>query len=121
MAADKSLQSRMQRYSVVTGVKLGIAQCVQISEARYQFLSSKEAEDIAWYCKSCKQPAMVAVLENKSIEDKVKKHTEKINQKIKVIECNLHKKAESTEFEKLQKSRRTGKQDEESTRQQPRR
>ena len=44
---------------------------------------------------------MVAVLENKSIEDKVKEHTEKINQKIKVIESNLHKKAESTELEKL--------------------
>ena len=46
---------------------------------------------------------MVAVLENKSIEDKVKEHTEKINQKIKAIESNLHKKAESTELEKLQK------------------
>ena len=46
---------------------------------------------------------MVAVLKNKSIEDRVKEHTEKINQKIKVIESNLHKKAESTELEKLQK------------------
>ena len=55
--------------------------CAKISEAGYQFLSSKEAEDISWYCKSCKQPAMVAVLDNKSIEDKVKEHTEKINQK----------------------------------------
>ena len=46
---------------------------------------------------------MVAVLENKNIEDKVKEHTEKINQKIKAIESNLHKKTESTELEKLQK------------------
>ena len=60
----------------------------KISEAGYQFLSSKEAEDISWYCKSCKQPAMMAVLENKSIEDKVKEYTEKINQKIKAIESN---------------------------------
>ena len=30
-------------------------------------------------------------------------HTEKINQNIKAIESNLHKKAESTELEKLQK------------------
>ena len=76
----------MQRYSVVTGAKPGTAQSV-----------------LKCYCKSCKQPAMVAVLENKSIEDKVKEHTEKINQKIKAIESNLHKKAESTELEKLQK------------------
>ena len=77
--------------------------CAKISEASYQFLSCKEAEDISWYCKSCKQPAMVAILENKSIEDKVKEHTEKINQKIKAIESNLHKKAESAELEKLQR------------------
>ena len=77
--------------------------CAKISEAGYQFLSSKEAEDISWYCKSCKQPAIVAVLENKGIEDKVKEHTEKINQKIEAIESNLHEEAESTEVEKLQK------------------
>ena len=43
-------------------------------------ISLKEAEDIDWFCKSCKQPAMV--------EDKVKEHTEKLNQ-IKVVESNL--------------------------------
>ena len=77
--------------------------CAQISDAGYKFLSSVEAEDIAWFCKSCVQPAKVALLEDKSIEDKVKEHVEKLNQRIKTIESNLPKKVETTEFEKLQK------------------
>ena len=42
--------------------------CVHISQARYNFLASKEAEDIAWYCKPCKQPAKTAVTEDKNYQ-----------------------------------------------------
>ena len=45
----------------------------------------------------------MALLEDKSIEDKVKEHVEKLNQRIKAVESNLPKKVETTEFEKLQK------------------
>ena len=72
------------------------AKCAQISDAGYKFLSSVEAEDIAWFCKSCVQPAKVALLEDKSIEDKVKEHVEKLNQRIKAVESNLPKKVETT-------------------------
>ena len=38
--------------------------CANVTNAGYKFLSSKEAEDVAWYCKSCKLPAKNAVLLN---------------------------------------------------------
>ena len=41
--------------------------CAQISDAGYKFLSSVEAEDIAWFYKSCVQPANMALFEDKSI------------------------------------------------------
>ena len=69
--------------------------CGQISDTGYTFLSSVQAEDMAWFCKSCIQPAMVALLEDKSIEDKAKEYAEKLNQRIKEVE--------NTNFEKLQK------------------
>ena len=33
------------------------------------FLASKEADDIAWFCKACKEPAKKAIIEDKCIED----------------------------------------------------
>ena len=78
--------------------------CAQISDAGYNFLSSKEAEDTQWFCKTCIQPAKVAVMENKNIEDKIMEHTEKLSQRIKVVETGLQKKADTTELEKLQES-----------------
>ena len=75
----------------------------QISDAGYQFLSSVEAEDIAWFCKSCVQPAKVALLKDKSIEDKLNELVEKWNQRIKAVKSNLPKKVENTEFEKIQR------------------
>ena len=77
--------------------------CAQISDAGYNFLSSKEAEDMQWFCKTCIQPAKLAVKENKNIEDKIMEHTEKPSQQIKVVETGLQKKADTTELEKLQK------------------
>ena len=49
----------------MTDVIFGIVQNVlKISDAGYKFLSSVEAEDIVWFCKSCVQPAKVALLED---------------------------------------------------------
>ena len=45
--------------------------CARISDAGYNFLSSKEAEDTQWFCKTCIQPAKMAVMENKNIEEKL--------------------------------------------------
>ena len=42
--------------------------CVNIADVLYSFLASKEAEDIAWVCKDCKEPARKAVIEDKCIE-----------------------------------------------------
>ena len=50
----------------------------------------------------CKQPANLVILENKSIEDKVKKHVQKFNKRIGAVEYNLNKNTETTELEKLQ-------------------
>ena len=68
--------------------------CAHISEAGHTFLASKEAEDITWYCKPCKQPAKVAGIEDKSIKDTCKEYTEKVSQRMKTLEATLQKKAE---------------------------
>ena len=54
--------------------------CVNITDAFYSFLASKEADDIAWFCKACKEPAKNAIIEDKCIEDKCKEYTKKINE-----------------------------------------
>ena len=77
---------------------------IVVKHAGYNFLSSKEAEDTQWFCKTCIQPAKVAVMENKNIEDKIMEHTEKLSQQIKEVETGLQKKADTTELEKLQKT-----------------
>lgn len=76
--------------------------CANVTEACYKFLASKDAEDIAWYCKNCKIPAKTAVIEDKSIEDKCKEYTKELNQKMKTIETSIQKKADITELQKLQ-------------------
>ena len=103
MDVNKYLLIRMQRYSCDCCETWYCTKCAQISDAGYNFLSSKEAEDIQWFCKTCIQPAKVAVMENKNIEDKIMEHTEKLSQRIKVVETGLQKKADTTELEKLQK------------------
>ena len=66
--------------------------CANVTNAGYMFLSSKEAEDVAWYCKSCKLQAKNAVLEDKSIEDKCKEYTKELN--LKMMEVNMSCKSE---------------------------
>ena len=77
--------------------------CAHISDEGYRFLSSREAENISWFCNTCKDPARSAVLEDKSIEDKCREYTDKLHQKLKLLELNMQKKAESTELQDLQK------------------
>ena len=77
--------------------------CANVTNAGYKFLSSKEAEDVAWYCKSCKLPAKNAVLEDKSIEDKCKEYTKQLNLKMKSLEATIQKKVDVAELQKLQK------------------
>ena len=74
-----------------------------VTNVDYKFLSSKEAEDVAWYCKSCKLPAKNAVLEDKSIEDKCKEYTKELNLKMKSLEATIQKKVDVAELQKLQK------------------
>ena len=66
----------MQRYSAVIDAKSDTVQNVPKSQMLdISFCLSVEAEDIIWFCKSCVQPAKVALLEDKSIEDKESKGT----------------------------------------------
>ena len=46
--------------------------CMNITDAFYSFIASKEAEDIVWFCKACKEPAKKAIIEDKCIEDRCK-------------------------------------------------
>ena len=82
------------KYFVVTDVNYGSVHHVpNVTNAGYMFLSSKEAEDVAWYCKSCKLQAKNAVLEDKSIEDKCKEYTKELNLKMKSLEATIQKKS----------------------------
>ena len=74
---------------------------MNISDEGYSFLSSREAENITWYCKVCKEPAKLAVIEDKSIEDKCNKYLEEIKKSIETLGASLQRKVDKTEFEGL--------------------
>ena len=76
--------------------------CVNVTDACYKFLASDDAEDITLYCRDCKIPAKSAVIEDRSTEDRCKKYTKELNQKIRTIETTLQKKADITKPQKLQ-------------------
>ena len=44
-----------------------------------KFLSSKDTEDVACYCKACKLLAKTVVIEYKGIKDKCKKYTKELH------------------------------------------
>ena len=77
--------------------------CVSITDAFYSFLASKEADDIAWFCKVCKEPAKKAIIEDKCIEDKCKEYTKKINEKLRSLEVDLQNKADTMGVHRLQR------------------
>ena len=52
--------------------------CMNITDAFYSFLANKEAEDIVWFCKGCKELAKKAIIEDKYTEDRCKEHTKKL-------------------------------------------
>ena len=72
--------------------------CVNISDAFYSFLASKEADDIAWFCKACKEPAKKVIT-----EDKCKEYTKKINEELRSLEVDLQNKADTIETDRLQR------------------
>ena len=51
----------------------------------------------------CKDPARIAVLEDKCIEDKCKEYTDKLHHKLRSLELNIQQKAESSDLQELQK------------------
>ena len=76
---------------------------MNIIDAFYSFLAIKEADDIAWFCKACKEPAKKAIIEDKCIEDRCKEYTKKINEKLRSLKIDLQNKADTTEIERLQR------------------
>ena len=76
--------------------------CINITYALYSFLVSKEAEDVVWFCKACKEPANKAIIEDKCIEDRCKEYTKKINEKLRSLEVDLQNKTDTIEMKKLQ-------------------
>ena len=74
-----------------------------ITDAFYSFLANKEADDIAWFCKACKEPAKKAIIEDKCIEDRCKEYTKKINEKLRSLEVDLQNKADTIEIDRLQR------------------
>ena len=76
---------------------------MNITDAYYSFLASKEADDIAWFCKVCKEPAKKSIIEDKCIEDKCKEYTKKINEKLRSLEVDLQNKADTIEVDRLQR------------------
>ena len=76
---------------------------MNITDAFYSFLASKEAEDIVWFCKACKKPAKKAIIEDKCIEDRCKEYTKKINGKLRSLEVDLQNKTDTIEKQKLQR------------------
>ena len=76
---------------------------MNITDAFYSFLASKEAEDIVWFCKACKEPAKKAIIEDKCIEDRFKEYTKKSNEKLRNLEVDLQNKTDTIEMEKLQR------------------
>ena len=41
---------------------------MNITDAFYSFLVRKEAEEIVWFCKACKEPAKKVIIEDKSTD-----------------------------------------------------
>ena len=75
----------------------------KITDAFYSFLASKEADDIAGFCKACMESAKKAIIEDKCIEDKCKEYTKKINEKLRSLEVDLQNKADTIEIDRLQR------------------
>ena len=78
--------------------------CVNITNEFYGFLPIKEADDIAWFCKACKELAKKAIIKDKCVKDKCKEYTKKINGKLRSLEADLQNKADTIEIDRLQRS-----------------
>ena len=76
---------------------------MNITNAFYSFLASKEAEDIVWFCEACKEPAKKAIIENKCIEYRCKGYIKQINEKLRSLEVDLQNKTDIIKMKKLQR------------------
>ena len=85
------------------GQKWFCTKCMNITNALHIFLASKETEDIAWFCKACKEPAKKAIIEDKCIEGRCKEYTKTINKKLRSIEVGLQNITDAIEIDRLQK------------------
>ena len=56
------------------------SKCAHISNVGYSFLSSSKAENVLWFCTTCKVPARIVVLEDKCIGDNYKEYIDKLHQ-----------------------------------------
>ena len=79
------------------------SKCVNITDAFYSFLASKEVDDIAWSCRGCKEPAKKAITEDKCIKDRIKEYTKKINEKLRSLKVDLQNKVDTIEIDGLQR------------------
>ena len=66
--------------------------CANVNDACYKFLSSDDAIDITWYCKTRKLLAKKAITEDRNIEQKCMEWTKELKQKMKSIEAIIQRK-----------------------------
>ena len=78
--------------------------CTNVTEACYKFLSSEDAIDITWYCKTCKLLTKKAITEDRNIEQKWMEYTKELKQKMNSIEAIIQRKVDVTELQELQKN-----------------
>ena len=76
---------------------------MKITDILYSFLVSKKTEDLTWFYKACKEPAKKAVIKDKCIDDRYKQYTKKITEKLRTLEVNVQRKADTIDMEKLQR------------------
>ena len=82
----------MLKLCAVTDVNTGfVTKSAHISDVGYSFLSSHEAEKVSWFCKTCKDPARMAVLEDKCNEDKCKRIYRQASSKTKTHWNQIYK------------------------------
>ena len=77
--------------------------CANVTDVCCKFLSSEDAIDITWYCKTCKLLAKKAITEDRNIEQKCMEYTKELKQKMISIEAIIQRKADVTELQELQK------------------
>ena len=74
-------------------------QCAEITDTQYEIMS--HLKSLHWFCKQWEEPALVAVMTDRSIEEKCKAYCDSITSKIITIESKLDEKASQQELADL--------------------